>query len=324
MTRFSRHLAFLLFAIAPAICSTACAQTFPVKPVRIVVGYPPGGGIDLVSRILAPKLAEALGQPVIVENKPGANGALAAEFVAKSLPDGYTIYIGTSGNLVINSLFYPNLPVSIERDFTPITQVASASFIIVSNPSFPVKTVAELVAYARAHPGKVNYSSGGNGSTGHLAGEYFRALAGIETVHIPYKGSAPSISDLIGGHVQYSIDATAIAMPHVKAGKLRALGTASPQRLEYLPDLPAIAETLPGYDVVNWYGMVVPTGTPRDIIVRLRNEIVKALSIPEVREKMIALGTEPVGGTGEELNKLMKAERAKWASVIKQSNIHPD
>jgi len=318
------RLVFLFALVVSQALAPVLAQTFPGRPLRIVIGFPPGGGIDVVTRMLAPKISEALGQPVVVENRPGANGVVATELVAKSSPDGHTIFIGTSGNLAINPLFYPNLPFSIERDFAPLTQVASVSFLILTNPSFPPRTVAELVAYARANPGKVNYSSAGNGSTPNLAGEYLNAVAGIKTVHIPYKGSTPSIADLIGGQVQYTFDATAIAMPHVKAGKLRAIATTSPKRLFYLPDIPAAAETLPGYEVVNWYGMVVPSGTPRDIITRLRNEVAKAMSIAEIRNQMIALGTEPVGSTPEEFAAFMRAETAKWARVIKESNIRPD
>ena len=300
------------------------AQSFPNKPIRIVVGFTPGGGIDIVARILAAKLSESFGQQVIVDNKPGANGVIAIEIAAKAAPDGYTIFIGTTGNLSVNPTLYPDMPVNIGRDFAPLTQTSSVPFLLYVNPSVPVKTLGELIAYAKANPGKVNFYSSGNGGLPHLAGELLNMVADIKTVHVPYKGSAPGLNDLIGGHVQFGFDAVAIGLQHVKVGRLRAVATTGPTRLSFLPDVPAANETLPGFEVVNWYGMVLPIGTAREVITRLHTEIVKAMNIPEIREKLIAQGTDPVGSTPEQFGAFMKAETIKWARVVKEANIRPD
>lgn len=321
MRLLSEFVLLLALALAPGAAS---AQYFPSKPIRIVIGFPPGGGIDIVARILAPKLTESFGQQVIVDNRAGANGIIATEIVAKAAPDGYTIFLGTTGNLSVNPILYPKLPFSIERDFTPLTQVSSVPFLLYVNPSVPAKTLGELVAYAKVNPGKVNFYSSGNGGLPHLAGELLNSVAGIHTVHVPYKGSAPGLSDLIGGHVQFGFDAVAIGLPHVKAGKLRAIATTGQKRLSFLQDVPAANETLPGFEVVNWYGMVVPAGTPREVVARLHAEIVKAMGIPEIREKLIALGTDPVGSTPAQFGAFRKSEEAKWARVIKRANIRPD
>ena len=322
--RRTSNLALLALALLLPVAGDALAQAFPTKPVRIIIGFPPGGGIDIVARIMAPKLSEALGQPVIVENKPGAGGVLGTDFVAKSAPDGHTIFFGTTGNISINPVFIPNLPFNMDRDLTPLTQVSSVSFLLYVNPSLPAKNLAELIAYAKANPGKVNFYSSGNGGLPHLAGELLNAMAGISTVHVPYKGSAPGLNDLIGGQVQYGFDAVAIGLPHVKGGRLRALATTGPARLAILPEIPAANETLPGFEAVNWYGMLVPAGTPRDVIARLQREIVKVMAMPEIREKLIAQGTDPVGSSPEEFGAFMKSEATKWSRVIKGANIKPD
>ena len=322
-----RHYPSLVLAalvLLLPVAGDAPAQAFPSKPVRIVIGFPPGGGIDIVARIMAPKLSEALGQPVIIENKPGAGGVLGTDFVAKSAADGHTIFFGTTGNISINPLFIPNLPFNMERDLTPLMQVSSVSFLLYVNASLPAKNLAELIAYAKANPGKVNFYSSGNGGLPHLAGELLNAVAAISTVHVPYKGSAPGLNDLIGGQVQYGFDAVVIGLPHMKTGRLRALATTGPSRLSILPDVPAANETLPGFEAVNWYGMLVPTGTPRDVIARLQREIVKVMAIPDIREKLIAQGTDPVGSSPEEFALFMKSEALKWSRVIKSANIKPD
>jgi len=300
------------------------AQSFPNKPIRIVMGYPPGGGIDLVARILAAKLSESLGHQVIVDNRPGANGVIATELVAKAAPDGYTVFFATTGTLSVNPTLYPNLTFNIGRDFTPLTQTSSVPFLLYVNPSVPVKTLGELITYAKANPRKVNFYSSGNGGLPHLTGELLNMVAGINTVHVPYKGSAPGHNDLIGGHVQFGFDAVAIGLQHVKAGRLRAIATTGSTRLSFLPDVPAANETLPGFEVVNWYGMMLPTGTARQVITRLHAEIVKTMNIPEIREKLIAQGTDPVGSTPEEFGAFMKSETIKWARVVKEANIRPD
>ncbi|MCX7228377.1 MAG: tripartite tricarboxylate transporter substrate binding protein [Burkholderiales bacterium] len=313
----TRRLLLAALAAAPVV---ARAQS-DGRPVRIVIGFPPGGGIDSVARVMAPRLSEALKQPVIVENKPGANGLLAMESVAKSAADGTTLFIGTSGNLAMTGAFYPNAPVRIERDFVPVAQVASLPFLLVANPSVPAASVAELVAYAKTRPGQLNYSSSGNGSTLHLAGELFNEMAGIKATHIGYKGSAPSIADLVGGHVQWAFDAPSLTMPHVKAGRLRAIGHTAATRLPSLPDIAPIAETLPGYEVLNWYGVVAPTGTPAETVRRLGDAIRTAMSDAEVRSRVAALGIDPVATSPDEFRRFMDAETTKWTQVIRRGNI---
>ena len=300
------------------------AQNFPNKPIRIVIGFPPGGGIDLVARILAAKMTEDFGQQVIVDNKPGANGVIATQLVAKAPPDGYSIFIGTTGNLSVNPVLYTDLPFNIARDFVPLTQTSSVPFLLYVHPAMPAKTVSEFIAFAKANPGKVNFYSSGIGGLPHLTGEMLNMAGSVKMVHVPYKGSAPGLNDVIGGHVQFGFDAVAIGLPHVKAGRLRALATTAPQRLAFLPEVAAMNETLPGFEVVNWYGMVLPAGTARDVITRLHGEIVKVMSLPEIREKLVAQGTDPVGSTPEQFGAFMKSESAKWARVIKEANIRPE
>jgi tripartite-type tricarboxylate transporter receptor subunit TctC len=307
-------------AVAPLAAGRAFAQD-AARPIRFVIGFPPGGGIDSVMRVLAPKLGELAKQPVIVENRPGANGLLAMETVAKSAPDGQTFFVGTSGNLAMTGAFYPNAPVRIERDFVPVAQIASLPFLLVSNPSVPAKNVAELIAYAKTKPGELNYSSSGNGSTLHLAGELFNDMAGIKATHIGYKGSAPSIADLVGGHVQWAFDAPSLTMPHVKAGRLRALGHTAATRLPSLPDIAPIAETVPGYEVLNWYGVVAPAGTPADVVKRTSDAIARAVADADVRAKIAALGIDPVATSPDAFRKFMESETTKWTGVIRKGNI---
>lgn len=306
-------------AASPFAARSAAAQE--ARPIRFVIGFPPGGGIDSVTRLLGPKLAELLKQPVVVDNRPGANGLLAMEAVAKSPADGQTVFVGTSGNLAMTGAFYPNAPVRIERDFVPVAQIASLPFLLVSHPSVPASNVAELIAHAKTRPGQLNYSSSGNGSTLHLAGELFNDMAGIRATHIGYKGSAPSIADLVGGHVQWAFDAPSLTLPHVKAGRLRALGHTASTRLASLPDIAPIAETLPGYEVLNWYGVVAPAGTPAEVVKRLADAIARAMTDADLRARIAALGIDPVATTPDAFRAFMEAETAKWTQVIRKGNI---
>jgi len=305
------------------VCSAASAQTFPTRPVHIVIGFPPGGGIDTVARLLGPKMSESLGQPVVIDNRPGGGGVLGTDVVAKAAPDGHTVFFGTMGNLAVNPVFLPNLPFNMARDLAPVTQVVSTWFLLYANPAVPAKGVAELIAHAKANPGKINFCSSGNGGAPHLAAELFGSMAGIQLVHVPYKGSAPCVSDLIGGQVQLTFEAVTIGLQHVQSGKLRALATTSAKRLPMAADVPTIAETLPGYEVDNWYGMVVPARTPRAAIQRIRDEVVKAMAIPEIRERLLGLGQVPVGSTPEQFGAFMKSEGTKWLKVIREANITP-
>jgi tripartite-type tricarboxylate transporter receptor subunit TctC len=323
----SLSLAILALAVFGTLSgSTAHAQTlaWPTKPVRILIAFPPGGAIDIVARFMGPRLSESIGQPVLVENRPGAGGLLGTELAAKAAPDGHTVFFGTLGNLSVNPLLYPKLPFDIGRDFAPLTQVVSTTFMLYVNPSLPVHTVNELIALARSRPGTLNYSSSGNGGAPQLAAELFNSMAGVKMVHVPYKGSSQSVTDVMGGQVQLTFDSLALGLPYVKAGKLRAVATLSPKRVSQLPDVPAVSETLPGYEVTNWFGMVVPAATPRDIVARLHAEILRVLRLPDVRDSLIAQGTEPVGSSPEEFGAFMKSEAVKWARVIREANIRAD
>ncbi len=313
-------LGILCFATFSAHAQSI-ASTYPNKPIRIVIGFPPGGGIDIVARMMAPKLTEVLGQSVVIDNRPGANGVLGMDAVAKSAPDGYTIFLGTLGNLSVNPNFYPNLPFNVDKQFMALTQIASVPFLLVVNPALPVKTMAEFIAYAHANPGKLNYSSSGTGGLPHLAGELLSSMTGVDMVHIAYKGSAPSISDVISGQVQFTFEAGAPLLPHVKSGRLRALASTGKERLGVLPDVPALGESLPGYLIVNWYGMVLPMGTPKEAVARLNTQIAKVLALPDIRERMLAMGTEPVSNSPEEFSLFIKSESQKWSKIIHDKNI---
>lgn len=321
MQLLRKFVCMLALASVPAV---AIAQSSSGKPIRMLVGFPSGGPIDTVARILAPHFLEGLGQQVIVDNRAGANGIIATEIVAKAAPDGRTLFFGTTGNLAVNPSLYPKLPYNIYRDFTPVTQVASTSSLIYVHPSVPAKTLGEFIAYAGANPGKVNFSSSSTGGIPHLAGELLNVAAKIKTVHVPYKGTAPAFSALLGGEVQFMVSAVVSGLQHVKAGRLKAVATTTRKRVALLPDVPTAGETLPGFEVDNWYGLVVPAGTPRSVVARLHGEIVRIISIPAVREKLVAQGIEPVGSTPQEFEPFMKSEIAKWAGVIKAANIRPD
>jgi len=302
----------------------ARAQTFPTRPVRIIVAFPAGGGTDIVARTLSPKLSEALGQQVVVDNRGGASGLVGTELAAKSAPDGHTLFMGTLGNLSVNPLLFSKLPFYVARDFAPLTQAVSVTFMLYVHPSLPVKTVRDLITLAKSRPGSINYASSGSGGAPHLAAELFNSLAGIKMIHVPYKGSSPSFTDVLGGQVPITFDSLTQGLPYVKAGRLRAVATLGPKRTQVLPDVPTVNETLAGYEVVNWFGIVVPAGTPREVIARLHSEIVKILRMPDISERLSAQGSDPVGSSPDEFGAFMKSETAKWARVIKEANIRAD
>jgi len=317
----------LRMAVALTLCVTsllAPAQPFPSRPVRIIVGFPPGGGTDIVARTLSPRLSEALGQPVVIDNRGGASGLVATELAAKSAPDGYTLFMGTLGNLSVNPLLFPKIPFDVARDFAPVTQVVSVTFMLYVHPSLPVKTVRQLIVLAKERAGQLNYASSGSGGAPHLAAELFNSLAGVKLVHIPYKGSGPSFTDLLSGQVPITFTTLTQGLQYVKSNRLRAVATLGPARTPVLPDVPTVSETLPGYEVVNWFGLVVPVMTSRDVVARLHDDFIKVLQTPEVKEKLVAQGTDPVGSTPEEFGAFMKAETAKWARVIREANIRAD
>ena len=300
------------------------AQAWPAKPVRMIVPYPPGGPTDVIARIVAIRLSEALGQQVVLENKPGASGMIGAEQVARSAPDGYTLLANASIH-VINPSLHAKTGFDAIEDFAPVTLLATVPLILVVNNDLPVRSVRELIAYARANPGKLNFGSSGNAAAPHLAGESFKLATGAPMQHVPYKGSAPALTDLIGGQVQLMFDSMPSAMPHVKAGKIRPLAVTTARRVAAVADLPTIAEAgVPGYDISTWYGVWAPKGTPREIVARLHAEIAKVLRLPEIRERFAALGAEPVGNTPEEFGAYCRTELAKWAKVVRDSGAKAD
>jgi len=309
----------LIGALLVLAAAVAGAQDYPAKPVRMVVGFPPGGGTDVVARILQPRLSELLGQPVVIDNRPGATGTVAAGHVAKSPPDGYTIMMGhVSVNAIAPSLF-SNLPYEAERDFAPIGIAAAVPHIVVVHPSLPATTLTELIAYLKAQPGKLTFPSAGNGSMPHLAGEVFQSLAGVKLVHVPYKGSGQSMQDLLGGQHLVAFDTMAASAPHVRSGKLRALAVSTRDRVATLPDVPSAEEAgLPGYVVTTWYGIFAPAGTPSAIVNRLHAELVKAMQTPEVRSKLEGIGADgSVSKSPAEFAALVRADTARYAKIVK-------
>ena len=320
MNDWLRALLPCLLLLGPA--PVLHAQSWPAKPIRIVVPFAPGGPADLLPRLIGPKLTEAWGQPVVVENKPGAGGNIGMDLVAKAPPDGYTLVIGPTGNLVVNPHLYPNLPYDVFRDFAPVTLIATFSNVLVVNPDVAAKSVSELIALAKAKPGTLTYGSPGTGSQPHLGGEFLRLLGGIDISHVPYNGTAPALRDLLGGQITFMFAQTSAALPHVQAGKLRALGVASAKRATQLPDVPTIAESgLPGFEAVSWYALLAPAATPKDITAKIQTEVARILQLPEIREKLLAQGGEAVGGTPEQLASLLRGESTRYADIVKRANI---
>jgi len=308
-----------------ALAAPLPAQQYPSKPIRIVNAFPPGGPSDLLARMVAQKLQEAWGQPVIVEPKTGAAGNIGMEFIAKSPADGYTLGIGPAGNLVVNPHIFAKLPYEPFTDFAPVTLVATVENVLVVHPEVPAKNVQELVALARAKPGTLNFASPGSGSQAHLAGELLKSMTGTDLVHVPYKGTGPALNDLMGGQVTMMFAQMSSALPHVRAGKLRALGVASLRRSTAAPDIPTVAEQgLAGFEAVSWYALIAPAGTPPDIVDKVQQAVARALQLPDAQERLAGLGAEPVGSTPAELAARMRTESARWAQVVKAAGIKAD
>lgn len=308
--------------LAAGLVGTAAAQTWPVKPLRMILPFPPGGTTDILGRLAAQKLSEALGQQVVPDNRPGAAGNIGTELVAKAPPDGYMLLTAPGSTLTIHPSLYPKLGFDPLRDFAPITTLAAVPNALVVHPSLPVRTVKELVALARARPGQLNYASTGAGQSTHLSMELFKTMAAVKITHIPYKGSAPAVTDLLGGHVSLMFDNMPSALPHIKANKLRALAVSSPKRSPVAPEIPTVAESgMPGFEVSVWFSVLAPAGTPRDIVERLNRILVKALGAADVRERVLSQGAEPIGNTPEEFTALMKRDLVKWAKVVKDADI---
>jgi len=320
INKYSALLPLLLVALALPVA----AQQYPAKPVRIVVPFPPGGPTDIVARLMAPKMAEALGQQVIIDNRGGAGGAIATEQVAKSAPDGYTLIMGTIGGLAVAKSLNPKLGYDTLRDLAPITQSVTVTSILVTHPSVPAKNVRELLALAKKGSGKLNYASSGNGTITHLAGELFKLMGKIDITHVPYKGGAPALVALVSGEVDMSYENSLIITPHIKSGKVKGLAVTGAKRSALLPDLPTIAETLPGYSASGWYGLLAPAAVPKTVITRLHSEAVKALRAPDVVEKLSGQGAEPVASTPEEFTVFIRSETDKWAKLVKAANMRTD
>jgi tripartite-type tricarboxylate transporter receptor subunit TctC len=311
-----------LACLAPVAASPALAQAWPNKPIRWISPFAPGGGADITSRAIAAKLTPALGQQVVVENRGGAGGMVGTEIAAKAPADGYTLLLGTIGPIAVNPSLHSKMPYDPIRDLAPITQVANALNVLVVHPSLPVKSVKELIALARARPGELNYGSSGSGAADHLAGELFNSLAKVKMVHVPYKGGAPAMLDLVSGNVQLIFSTVSTAIASIKANRVRPLAMTGNQRFELMPELPTIAEAgLKGFEVNNWYGVFAPAGTPREIIVRLNAEIVKIMAMPDVRARLLDSGIAAVTSTPEQFSAYIQAETAKWAKVIREAGI---
>jgi tripartite-type tricarboxylate transporter receptor subunit TctC len=321
--KIMRFLKALTCVVLAAMTSGgALAQTFPAKAVRIVVPFPPGGGLDIVARVVGPKLTESWGQQVIVDNRAGASGMIGTEIAARAAPDGYTLIMGTMGNFAVNPYLFPKMPVDPLRDFAPITLVVAVHFVLVAHPSLPARNVKELIALAKAHPGQITYASSGAGGAPHLAGELFKRMAQVNLIHIPYKGSGPSFQDLLGGQVSLTFDSLVQSLPYIKSGRLRALAVLGGKRSPLVPEVPTVAESgVPGYELTNWFGLAAPAATPRETIAKLHADFVKALQHAEVRERLTGMGADVVGSTPEQFGAFMRTESAKWAKLVKETGI---
>ncbi|MCX7961072.1 MAG: tripartite tricarboxylate transporter substrate binding protein [Burkholderiales bacterium] len=315
---------FLLFAVGLATAALASAQDWPAKPIRFIVPYPPGGGTDVIARIVQPRLAEALGQTIVIENRGGAGGAVGTEAAAKAAPDGYT-FLFTLSSHTINPFLY-KLAYDVERDFAPVTLIVSVPQLVAANPASPLKTMQDVIATARAHPGKLHFASVGNGTPSHIAGELLKLKTGIDIVHVPYKGGGPAVADTIGGQVWLLFVTMPAAMSHVRAGKLRALAVTTLKRSPGAPDVPTVAEALgiPDYEVDSWYAIFAPAKTPPAIIARMQREVARVIELPDVKQKLLEQGGDTVGSTPEALDRVVRAELKKWAEVVRAARIKVD
>lgn len=306
------------------VAQTLAAQPYPTRPIRLVVPYPPGGPTDFVGRTVGQKLSQALGQQIVIDNRPGAGTVIGSELVARAAPDGYTLLFGTGGGTFLAPLMLSNVPYDPHRDFAPVGMLVQSPQVLVVHPSVAAHSVSELVALAKAKPGALNFASVGTGTSPHLGGELFQSLAGIKLVHVPYKGTAPAVTDLISGQVHILFTSMPTVLAHVQGGRLRLLGTGGTRRSAVIPETPLIAETLPDFELVTWYGIFAPARTPDAIITRLNTEIVKALADPESRDRLAAQGLEPAPMTPEELKRYTQQDSSRWARLIKAAGIKGD
>ena len=311
--------------VALAAATSAAAQEYPDRPIHLVVPFPPGGGADILARTVMPRVAQALGKPIVIDNKPGAGGNVGAEFVARAAPDGYTLLYGTNGTHAINAALYRNLRFDPVKDFIPVSRMTTIAAMLIVNPQFPPTTVEELVRYAKANPGKVNFASAGNGTTSHLAGELFKTMAGVDIVHIPYRGGAMAMTDLIGGQVQMMIDVMPNAYPPAKDGRVRGIAVATASRYPGAPEYPTIAESgLPGFEASAWDGIFVPAGTPAPIVARLNAAIREALEDPQIAEALRARGAQPMPTTPEAFARHIAESSEKWTRAVRASGAKID
>jgi len=314
---------FLVFALtAFALGANALAQGFPSKPIRFLVGFAPGGSTDIVARMIAQEMSRTIGQQVIVDNRPGAGGNIAAELTAKAPPDGHTIFACTTGVFAIQPFLYAKLPYDPNKDIVPVTQTGSLPYIVVVHPSLPVRNIREFTAFARTRPGQLNFASSGVGTASHLSAEYFRSAAKLDLVHVPYKGTGQAMGDLLAGQVVLMFDQPVSSLPQVKAGKLKVLGITSGKRFPTLPEIPTVAEQgVTGFEAISWAGACAPGGTPREIVQRLYTEIAKVLQIPDIRTRLLQDGIEPVGSTPEQFLEHTRREAQKWGKVVRDANV---
>jgi tripartite-type tricarboxylate transporter receptor subunit TctC len=309
-------------ALVAAAAGAAAAQTYPARPIRIIVPFAPGGNVDITARLVAPGLGEALGQPVVVENKPGAGGTIGADFVAKSPPDGYTLLMGSNSTFSVAPSLYPKNPYDPLRDFAPVSMIASAPFVLVTNSAAPFNSARELVAQAKAAPGKLTMSSAGTGSSNHLVGELFQEISGARFTHVPYKGSGQALTDLMGGQVNLHFDQITSAASHIQAGKLKALMVTARERVPMLPDVPTASEAgYTSFEATNVTGLLAPAGTPRDIVDKLNAATQKVVAQPAVKEKFAGLGADAVGGAPEHFGAYIRNDLAKWTRIVKEANV---
>lgn len=322
--RSTLALAAVVAMLGLAHATPSPAQEFPTRPVHIIVPNPPGGATDVLARVISEQLGTRLGQPVVVENRPGASGTVGSDLVAKARPDGHLMVMGHAASHATSPSMYRNLPYDPVTSFAPVTLVANVTNVIIVNPSVPAKSVKELIAVAKASPGKLVFGSGGTGAITHLAGELFKQLAGVELRHVPYKGSSQAMTDLLGGHISLMFENLPGAVGHIRSGKVRPLAVLSQKRSSAVPDLPTVAEAgLPGAEAVSWFGLLTTAGTPKEVVDKLNREIVAVIRKPEVQARMADVGAEAVGSSPEEFGKLIRSERDKWGKVIKASNIQP-
>jgi tripartite-type tricarboxylate transporter receptor subunit TctC len=304
--------------------AAALAQTYPARPITLIVPFPAGGTTDVLARAVGQELSKSLGQPVVVESKPGAGATLGADFVAKARPDGYTLLMGAVHHTIATSV-YKKLPYDFQKDLTPVTTVALVPNVLVVNPGVPAKSVAELLALAKAAPGRYTYGSNGNGTGQHLIGAQFEGMAGVQLLHVPYKGSGPLTTDLLGGQISMSFDTITPVLPHIKAGKLRALAVTTNKRSAALPDVPTLDEAgLPGFNLGTWFGVLAPAGTPKDIVARLNTEIVKLINGPDFRKRMEEIGAEPVGNSAEQMAQQIRDDTERFAELVRKAKVSID